>query len=91
MFSNVVVDVLGNDDAVFRGHGFEVLRGEDGIRGEVGEFLFVDDLADAAIGDVGLEVSLDRRDGLGFVRLVVGDELGELLLQQFILGFEARE
>ena len=32
-----------------------------------------------------------RGNGLGLLRLVVGDELGELLFQQFILGLEARD
>ena len=47
--------------------------------------------ADLVAGDVGLEVGLDGRDGLGFLGLVVGDELGELLFQQFVLGLEARD
>ena len=64
---------------------------KDGIGGQIGELRFVDDVADLVAGDVGLEVGLDRRDGLGFFGLVVGDELGELLLQQLILGFEARD
>ena len=32
-----------------------------------------------------------RGDGLGFLGLVVGDELGELLFQQLVLGLEARD
>src|SRR6266851_1672175 len=33
----------------------------------------------------------DGGDGGGLFRLVVGDELGELLFQQLILGLEARD
>jgi len=44
-----------------------------------------------ATRDVSLEVGLDGRDGGSFFGLVVGDELGELLFQQLILGLEARD
>ena len=51
----------------------------------------LDDVAHLVAGDVGLEVGLDGRDGLGLFGLGVGDELGELLFQQFVLGLEARD
>ena len=85
---DVVLDVFRNERAIFFRHRPEVPRREDRIRREVGELLAIDDVADLVIGDVRLEVGLDGRDGLGFLGLVVGDELGELLFQQLILGFE---
>ena len=36
----------GMSGAVFLRHGFEVARREDGVGGEVGEILLVDDVAD---------------------------------------------
>ena len=72
-------------------HGLEVAGGEDRIGGQIGELPALDDVADLVAGDVGLEVGLDGRNGLGLFGLVVGDELGELLFQQFILGLEARD
>jgi len=48
-------------------------------------------MADLIAGDIGLEVGLDGRDGLSLFGLVVGDELGELLFQQFVLGLKARD
>ena len=34
---------------------------------------------------------LERRDGLASSGLLIGDELGELLFQQLVLGLEARD
>ena len=62
-----------------------------GIGRKIGELPALDDVADLIAGDVGLEIVLDRRNGVGFVGLVVGHELGELLFQQLILRLEARD
>src|SRR6266704_853735 len=86
---DVILDVLGHERAVLRRHGLEVLGREHRIGRKIGELAVVDDVANPAAGDVGLEVGLDGRNGGGLLRLVVGDELGELLFQQFILGFES--
>jgi hypothetical protein len=75
----------------FLGYGAEVAGREDGVGGQVGELAMVDDVAHAAAGDVGLEVVLDRRDGRWRLGHAVGDELGELLFEQFVLGLEARD
>jgi hypothetical protein len=43
-----------------------------------------------SLGGVGLEVGLDGGDGGNLLLgLVVGDELGEFLFEQFVLRFEA--
>jgi len=75
----------------FLRHGFEVLGGEDGIRGEVGELAGLDDVATGVASGVGFEVGLEGWDGLDFVRLVVGNELGEFLCEQVVLRLEARD
>ena len=72
-------------------HGPEVAGGKDRVGGQVGELPALDDVAHLVAGDVGLEVGLDGRDGLGLFGLGIGDELGELLFQQFVLGLEARD
>ena len=48
----------------------------------------LDDVANLIVGDVGLEIALDSRDGLGLFGFGIGDKLGELFFQQFILGLE---
>ena len=88
---DVVLDVVGNELAVFRGDGAKVFGGENGIRGEVGQLAGVDDVANLVTGGVGLEVGFQRGNGFGFVGLVVGDELEELLFEQVVLRFEARD
>src|ERR1017187_8072507 len=75
---NVVLHVFGDESAILRRHCLEVRRGKHGVGGQVGELPGVDNVADAAAGDVGLEVSLDGRDGGRLFGLAVGDELGEL-------------
>ena len=86
---DVILDVFRDEVAVLLRHGLEIERGEDRIGSQVGELAAVDDVAQAPAGDVGFEVGLDRRNGRGFVGLGVGDELGELLFQQLVLGLEA--
>src|ERR1017187_9250195 len=86
---DVILDIFGYENAVLRGHSFEVGRGEGWVGGQIGELPSVDDVADAVAGDVGLEVGLDGGDGLGLFGLAVGDELGELLFEQLVLGLEA--
>src|SRR3990172_11623014 len=83
---DVVLDVFGDEHAVLLRHGSEVTGGEHGIGRQIGELPALDDVAYAAAGHVGLEVGLDGRNGGGLLRFVVGDELGELLFEQFILG-----
>ena len=67
------------------------MGGEERVGGQIGEVFAVDDVAHPVAGDVGLEVGLDGRDGRGWLGHAVGDELGELFLQQLILGLEARD
>src|ERR1035437_1823523 len=88
---NVVLDVFGDERAVLGRHGLEVTGGELRIGRQIGELPGFDDVADPAAGDVGLEVGLDGRDGGRLFGLAVGDELGELLFQQLVLGLEARD
>jgi len=88
---NVVLNVFGNEGAILLRDSFKIAGREDGVGGEVGEVAGLDDVAHLIAGDVGLEVGLERGNGLGFVGFVVGDELGELLFKEFILGFEARD
>src|SRR3990167_2749593 len=88
---DIVLDVFGDERAVLRWHGLEVAVIEKRIGCEILIVLALDDVAHAAAGDVGLEVGLYGRDGRGLFGLGVGDELGELLFQQFILGLEARD
>ena len=80
----------GTEVAVLLGDGAVVGGGEGGVGGEHGELSLVYDVAQVAVGGVCLEVVLDGDDGSGPIRLVVGDELGELLLQKFVFGLEAR-
>ena len=86
---DVVLDVFRDERAVFPWDGAKVFGGENGIRGEVDQLVGVDDVANLVTGGVGLEVGLQRWNGLGLVGLVVGDELGELLFEQVVLRFEA--
>src|SRR3989344_1931545 len=88
---DIVLDVFGDERAVLRRYGLESTAVEKGIGRQIGEVPALNDVAYAVAGDVGLEVVLDGRDGLGLRRLGVGDELGELFFQQFILGLEARD
>src|SRR3990172_6765603 len=86
---DVVLDVFRDEQAVLLRHGSEVSGGERRIGRQIGELPALDDVADSAAGNVGLEVGLDGRDGGGLFGLGIGDELGELLFQQFVLGLEA--
>jgi len=86
---DVVLDVFWNQGAVLRRHGAEVAGGKDRVGGQISEVLALDNVAHLIAGDVGLEECLDGRDGSGLFGLGVGDELGELFLQQLILGLEA--
>jgi hypothetical protein len=85
---DIILDVFGNEGAVFRRHSFEVTGGEHRVGGQVGELFALDDSANLVVRDICLEVILDGRNGFGLVGFVVGDELGELLFQEFILGLE---
>ena len=51
----------------------------------------LDDVANPVARRICLEIGLDGRDGLELFGFVVGDELGELLFQQLVLGLEARD
>lgn len=88
---HIILDVIGNTHAIFRGDGFEVASGKVGVGRQVGVMPALDDAAYGIAGGIRLEVGLDGRDGGGLFRLDIGDELRELLFQQFILGFEARD
>ena len=52
---------------------------------------FLDAVSYIGVSDIGLKVVLDSRDGLGLFGLVIGDEFGELLFQQFVFGLEMRD
>ncbi len=69
------------------------LTGKHRIRRQIGELLGVDDVPDLVVSRIGLEIVLDRgnRQDVGFFRLVIGHELGELFFQQFVLRLEARD
>ena len=88
---HVVLDVVGNQRPIFLRHGFEIARGEDGIGRKLSEVLLVNDVPDEIAARVSLEVSLDRGERFRFLRFIVGDELGELFLEQVVLRFEARD
>src|SRR5450830_1008621 len=88
---HVVFDVIGYERAILGRHGAEVAGGKVGVGGQVGVAAALDDVTHLVAGEVGLEVGLDGGDGLSLIRLDIGDELGELLFQQFILGLEARD
>src|SRR5437016_2395599 len=88
---DVVLDVFRNKGAVLLRYGAEIACGEDRVGGQIGELAALDDMAYLVAGDVGLEEGLDGRDGLGLFGLGIGDELGELLFQQFVLRLEARD
>src|SRR5712691_898452 len=88
---DVVLDVFGNQGAVLLRYGAKIAGGEDRVGGQIGELTALDEMAYLVAGDVGLEEGLDGRDGLGLLGLGIGDELGELLFQQFVLRLEARD
>ena len=67
--TDVVFDVLRNDCTVFRGDRLEVPGGEHRVRREVGQVAGLDDVADGVAGGVGLEVSLQRVDCEGRMRV----------------------
>src|SRR3990172_482440 len=56
---NVILDIFGDERAVLLRHGLEVTGGEHRIGRQISKLAAVDDVADSAAGDVGLEVGLD--------------------------------
>ena len=71
---NVVLDVFRDELPVFRGHGLKFPRREDRVRGQIGQMAGLNDVPDLVTGGVSLEVSLDGRNSLGLIRLVVSDK-----------------
>src|SRR3990172_8512085 len=86
---DVILDIFRDSRAVLRWHCAKVAGRKDRVRGQIGELAGLNDVADLLAGYIGLEEGLDRRDGLGLLGFGVGDELGKLLFQQFVLGLEA--
>src|SRR5262245_58968351 len=88
---DIVLDILRDERSVLLRYGAKIAGGKDRVGGQVGEVAALDDVAHLIAGDIGLEEGLDGGDGRGLCGLGIGDELGELLFQQFVLGLEARD
>jgi len=87
--AHIVLDVVGDELAVFLRDGLEVLGGEDRIGGKVSEMAGFDDVPQVVAGGVGFEIRFQRRDSVDLFGFVVSDEFGEFLFKKIIAALEA--
>ena len=87
---HVILDILGNKPAVRLRHRTKVAGGKSRVGRQCSKASILNDVSGLAAGQIRLEVRPNRRDGLGLVGLVIGDEFGELLFEQLVPRLKTR-